>query len=233
MANASQTQALMLTSYQASLLIVLLPLSMLAAASAHAAERAYVINNNLRGAIPVTSWKTMRDSRIVKQDLDYSCGAASVATILNEYYGQSVTEKKILKLMGKEDMRASFKDMAKALTKLGFRGVGYAASFDQLTSLKVPVIAYTKHRKSDHFSVIRGINGDTVWLADPSLGNRTFSKHQFLEMWETRDEDTLKGKILAIIPADQEIQSADDFFTNQPRRQTAQAVQQQTFRSAR
>ncbi|NWO07263.1 MAG: C39 family peptidase [Alteromonadaceae bacterium] len=199
--------------------------------SASAADYAYVSSNNLRGSIPVNSWKALRDSRIVKQDLDYSCGAASLATVLNEHYGLSVTEEEILKIMDKEDMRASFDDMASALKELGFRGVGYAASFEQLTKLKIPVIVYTKHRKDDHFSVLRGINSDTVWLADPSLGNHTYSKYQFLDMWETREDSELKGKILAVIPLDQEVHSVNDFFTNQPRRQTAQAVQQQAYRS--
>ncbi|ENS7173602.1 peptidase C39, partial [Neisseria gonorrhoeae] len=34
------------------------------------------------------SWKARRDFNIVKQDLDFSCGAASVATLLNNFYGQ-------------------------------------------------------------------------------------------------------------------------------------------------
>ncbi len=174
----------------------------------------------------------MRDAEIVKQDLDYSCGAASLATILSEYYGSSATEEEILKIMDKENMRASFNDMANALEELGFRGVGYAASFEQLSKLKIPVIVYTKHRRDDHFAVLRGISSDTVWLSDPSLGNRTYSRYQFLEMWETRENSDLKGKILAIIPLSQEVQSVDDFFTNQPRRQTAPAVQLQIFRNA-
>ena len=193
------------------------------------ADYAHLSSNSLRGSIPVSSWKTLRDSGIVKQDLDYSCGAASIATILNEYYGQSVTEEALLRLMAKEDMRASFDDMALALRHLGFRGVGYAASFEQLTKLKIPVIVYTRHRKDDHFSVLRGISKDTVWLADPSLGNRTYGKYQFLDMWETRDAPELKGKILAIVPVESQVHPMNDFFTNQPRRQTAQAVQQQVF----
>lgn len=197
----------------------------------HAGESILLQSNHIALNVPIKSWKTLRDFQVVKQDLDYSCGAASLATILNEYYDQTVTEEEILKIMAKEDMRASFDDMASALKELGFRGVGYAVSFEQLTRLKIPVIVYTKHRKDDHFSVLRGINKDTVWLADPSLGNRTYSQYQFLEMWETRDDSELKGKILAVIPLNEEVQSVNDFFTNQPRRQTAQAVQQQVSRS--
>ena len=217
----------MIKKYQIYMIIF----AVFSSCSAHASDYAYISSNNLKGTIPITSWKTIRDLGIVKQDLDYSCGAASLATVLNEHYGLSVTEEEILKIMDKEDMRASFDDMANALKELGFRGVGYAASFEQLTKLKIPVIVYTKHRKDDHFSVLRGINRDTVWLADPSQGNRTYSKYQFLEMWETREDSDLKGKILAIIPLSQEVQSVNEFFTNQPRRLTAPAVQQQAFRS--
>ena len=84
-------------------------------------------------------------------------GAASLATILNEFYGKSITEMEILKMMNKEDMKASFNDMAKILHTLGFKGIGYALSFDQLieliNELKIPVISYTIHHKIDHFSV--------------------------------------------------------------------------------
>ncbi|WP_081697603.1 C39 family peptidase [Marinobacter sp. ES-1] len=214
-----------------TIVTIFLSVSLLTSISVGASDVAYVSSYNLRGSIPINSWKTMRDAGIIKQDLDYSCGAASLATVLSEYYGLPVTEEEILKIMNKEDMRASFDDMANALKELGFRGVGYAASFEQLTKLKIPVIVYTKHRRDDHFSVLRGINSETVWLADPSLGNRTYSRYQFLEMWETREDSELKGKILAIIPLSQEVQSANGFFTNQPRRQTAPAVQQQAFRS--
>ncbi len=171
----------------------------------------------------------MRDSRVVKQNFDYSCGAASIATILNYYYGLSVTEEEILDLMDTNDLRASFDDMARVLSAYGFRGVGYAASFDQLLSLKMPVIVYTKHRKNDHFSVIKGIDKNTVLIADPSLGNRTYSKHQFLDMWQTRDSSTLKGRILAIIPKNSNVDVNNEFFTRKPQRQSAQAVQQQVF----
>lgn len=211
-------------------LVICLKFFLVGASFISAADSVVAIGDSFRAFVPLKSWKSIRDSRIVKQDLDYSCGAASLATILNEYYGLSVTEEDILKIMNKEDMRASFDDMANALTKLGFRGVGYAASIDQLTRLKIPVVVYTKHRKDDHFSVLRGISGNTVWLADPSLGNRTYSKYQFLEMWETRESLKLKGKILAIVPIDQKVVNSDEFFTNQPKRQTSQAIQQQVFK---
>lgn len=189
------------------------------------AEGVLLVVHSVAGHVPVKSWKRLRDARVVKQDLDYSCGAASLATLLNEYYGQSLTEEQLLKAMDKGDGRASFADMTRALAQFGFKAQGFAASYAQLTQLKLPVIVYVKHRKDDHFSVLRGIDGETVWLADPSLGNRTYSRAQFEAMWNTRD-DALAGKFLAVLPARPGIEPRADFFTRSPRRQSAPAVAQ-------
>ena len=197
-------------------------------------ESALLITPTLAGHVPVKSWKTMRDARVVKQDKDFSCGAASLATLLNEQYNQSVTEEDILKAMSKEDIRASFEDMANIMPQFGFKAQGFAASWEQLTQLHIPVIVYLKNRKDDHFSVLRGIDDDTVWLADPSLGNRTFSREQFLSMWKTRSDNMenahLHGKFLAILPAQPDIQASDEFFTKTPRRQTILALEQLSIR---
>lgn len=184
--------------------------------------------------IPIQSWKTLRDARVVKQDLDYSCSAASLATLLNEFYGQSVTEEALLKVMDKDDLRASFDDMQRALPQFGFKAQGFAASYEQLMKLKAPVVVYLKHRKDDHFSVLRGIDENRVWLADPSLGNRTYSREQFLSMWQTRadkDNAELAGKFLAVLPNSDGISASQNFFTKAPQRQSAQAVEQLSFRS--
>jgi predicted double-glycine peptidase len=153
--------------------------------------------------------------------------------LLNEFYGQSLTEEVLLKAMDKGDLRASFEDMQRVLPQFGFKAQGYAASYEQLMKLKTPVIVYLKHRNDDHFSVLRGIDLNTVWLADPSLGNRTYSREQFLEMWHTRHEKTeneLSGKFLAVLPIDNTNRIVSDFFTKNPYRQTAQATEQLGFR---
>lgn len=197
------------------------------------AEGVLLVTHSAHGIVPVQSWKTRRDARIVKQGLDYSCGAASLATLLNSFYGQNLAEEALLKAMDKGDGRASFEDMARALPQFGFRAQGFAASWEQLTRLKMPVILYVKHRKDDHFSVLRGISGDTVWLADPSLGNRTYGREQFLAMWQTRSDadDGLAGKFLAVLPGDADIVSLDDFFTKMPSRLSANATTQLAFRA--
>ena len=195
-------------------------------------EGVLLATHSAHGIVQVQSWKARRDARIVKQDLDYSCGAASLATLLNSFYGQSVTEDVLLKAMDKRNGRASFEDMAQVLPQFGFRAQGFAASWEQLMRLKMPIILYVKHRKDDHFTVLRGISSDTVWLADPSLGNRTYSRAQFLAMWLTREDrnDGLAGKFLAVLPTAVESVSSEDFFTKTPYRQSANAALQLAFR---
>ncbi|QOG46834.1 C39 family peptidase [Neisseria gonorrhoeae] len=177
------------------------------------------------GKIKLQSWKARRDFNIVKQDLDFSCGAASVATLLNNFYGQTLTEEEVLEKLGKEQMRASFEDMRRIMPDLGFEAKGYALSFEQLAQLKIPVIVYLKYRKDDHFSVLRGVDGNTVLLADPSPGHVSMSRAQFLEAWQTR-EGNLAGKILAVVPKKAEAISDKAFFTRHPKRQTEFAVGQ-------
>jgi len=64
----------------------------LAEPSSQFQEGAWLQTHSAAGRISVKSWKTRRDAKIVKQDSDYSCGAASLATLLTEYYRFPVTE---------------------------------------------------------------------------------------------------------------------------------------------
>ncbi len=195
-------------------------------ASAVAFAQPFVVDNPLAfGKTRVQSWKARRDLGIVKQNLDFSCGAASIATLLNNFYGQQLTEQEILVRMNKTELRASFDDMQQVMPQLGFEAKGYALPFEQLAQLKIPVIVYLKYRKNDHFSVLRGINGNTVLLADPSLGNMSLSREQFLAAWKTRD-GKMEGKILAVLPKDADVAKNSAFFIRQPERQTRLVTEQ-------
>lgn len=100
----------------------------------------YLSTTTINGPLPIKTWKDLRDEHIVKQDLDYSCGAASVATIMNGFYGLNVTEAALLDDM-EADGAASFQDLAEVAQAYGLKGVGVALNFEQLRQLKVPAIA--------------------------------------------------------------------------------------------
>ena len=178
---------------------------------------AEMVTTSLNGSLRVTSWKALRDQRVVKQTLDYSCGVASVATILNEFYGHALTEQDVLDAMAK-DGASSFQDLASVVAQYGFKGRGIALSFEDLKKLEIPAVAYLQYRGEDHFSVIRGVRSDgIVHLADPSWGNRQFTQHQFRKMWETREDSEAKGKILLIIPRELAHVNIDETFFDAPK----------------
>ena len=173
-------------------------------------------NAFINGSISSETWKSIRDKKIEKQNDDFSCGSAAMATILRSFYGLDVYENDILEEVIKigTDGMASFSDLEQAVKKFGFKAIGLSVSFEKLKSIKIPAIVYLRYRGDDHFSVIRGISeSGVVWLADPSWGNRKFTEYQFKKMWETRDDERLKGKILLVIPKDKSTTNLDkDFF---------------------
>ena len=177
----------------------------------------------LSGDLPVKTWRDMHNEQVVKQNFDYSCGAASLATILQFQYSKTVSEEAILKAFDKTDA-VSFADMVGVLPKFGFKGYGIALDYAQLAQLKIPVVVYLRYRGDDHFSVLRGIDDERVWLADPSWGNRVLSKAAFTAMWHTREGVALPGKVLLVIPQEGAAVSASNFFAPPPTSHTADGL---------
>lgn len=159
----------------------------------------------------ITSWSEMRDKNLTKQEYDYSCGAASLSSILEHYYGlENASEKEILDTVllkkgidinqkeeiqfndeMKQKAHLSFYDMVGYAEDRGFRAFGLAVDLPALYELKAPVIIYVKVRNIEHFSVLKGIDSKFVYLADPSFGNIKVSVAKFVEMFypkKTRQE---------------------------------------------
>lgn len=148
------------------------------------------------------TWKSYRDAEIEKQDKDYSCGAASLATILRYFYGIETDEAAVLEKVPNldGDLSASFAELSMAANRYGFKTISVEADFKKLVQLKIPALAYVRHEGQDHFTVIRGVDklSGRVWLADSSWGNRFFTRHQFMRLWTT--ENTEMGKLLVVGP---------------------------------
>lgn len=160
-----------------------------------------------------TTWKEARDNKLTKQDVDYSCGASSLSTILTYFYQNPKTESEILNDMALDDVMASFLDLAKVSEKYGYTARGMTMNYETLTKIKIPAIVYVNHKRSDHFSVVRAIDEQNVYLADSSWGNRILTKKQFEKIWLTTN-DNMSGKVLLILPTtDDQKQLSDRDFT--------------------
>jgi len=132
------------------------------------------------------------DAHLVKQQYDYSCGSAALATLLNYYLGENLTERQIIEGLVEygdkkqiEKLRAfSLLDMKRFVEKLGYKGAGYKAEIADLRTLGKPCIVPVEIFGYHHFCVFRGIVQDHVFLADPYLGNVSFPLEQFKKMWQ-------------------------------------------------
>ena len=162
---------------------------------------------------PIT-WQAIQKKNVVKQNVDYSCGSASLATILTYFYNQPTTESQVIKDLALNKQMASFQDLANVSQKYGFIGRGIATNYDSLKKIKIPAIVYLNHNRTDHFSVLRAIDDSHVYLADPSWGNRTLTRKQFEKIWNTRNDAQYQGKVLLILPTDnKQKQLASTTFT--------------------
>ncbi len=174
---------------------------------AHAAELS--IGGGLRIDAPVRSMKDLRDQNVVKQRFDYSCGAASLATVLRYGYGDDVSERDVLDrlfaLLSDEEVDISRKegfnllDLQRVAQSFGYSAQGYRLEPRYLTKLGGPVIIFIEPRGYKHFAVLRGIKNDRVYLADPSRGNIRMPAYSFVDSW-LQDDGT--GIIFVVEPED-------------------------------
>jgi predicted double-glycine peptidase len=139
---------------------------------------------------PLRSWKDMKFDGLIRQQTDFSCGAAVLATVFNAAYGKHTTEAQVLVNMLKvadpqivKDKGFSLLDMKNYVNGVGFASEGYQVDFDALHHLRVPGIVLLNLRGYHHFVVIRKVTDDVVQIGDPALGNRVMSRRDFERAW--------------------------------------------------
>ena len=140
---------------------------------------------------PVSSLRDNKFDNLVEQQFDFSCGAAAATTILRYAYNIEVTELEvILGLSNVADVEIakqkgySLLDIRHYVETLGLRGRGYELPIASLSKLRIPTIVLIDTNGYKHFVVLRRIEGDTVFIGDPALGNRVLTKTEFVDMWD-------------------------------------------------
>jgi predicted double-glycine peptidase len=175
--------------------ILLLLLLLLPGLQARAGEVSFagVLPN---GALYTQQVESMHEGRyryLVRQQTDYSCGAAALATILKYGYHLDVDEHAVIEgMMGVSDPQIvqergfSLLDIKRYVESLGMRGRGYRINEDRLRSLRVPGLVLMDVRGFRHFVVLKQVIDERVELADPILGNRNIPLSEFLAAWPSR-----------------------------------------------
>lgn len=129
-------------------------------------------------------------SGIVRQQYDYSCGSAALATLLTYHFDLPTSEGEIFvtmfrmgdaKLIQKQGF--SLFDMKSYLARLGLNAIGYRLNFEQLTRLNVPAIVLFHQDGYKHFVVVKRIHGKKVLIGDPAYGSEVMDEHMFKQVW--------------------------------------------------
>jgi predicted double-glycine peptidase len=151
--------------------------------------------------------RDLRDANVIKQQFDYSCGAAALATILRYGLGDNINERQVLEqlfgLLSRDELQETLRQgfsllhLQRVAQARGYQAEGFRLEPQFLSGLSGPVIVYIQPRGYRHFAVLRGIRDDRVFLADPSLGNIRMPMYQFLESWL---DDSGTGVIFVVEP---------------------------------
>ncbi len=150
----------------------------------------YVLPDQARVVKSVTSIKEQKFEHIIRQQTDFSCGAAALATVLRYAYGLRVTEDDMLDgLFAVSDIDLvreqgfSLLNIKHYVERIGLRGRGYKVEPDTLEEIKIPTIVLLDLKGYKHFVVLKKTESGQVYLADPALGNKIMDKDEFIASW--------------------------------------------------
>jgi subfamily B ATP-binding cassette protein HlyB/CyaB len=115
---------------------------------------------------------------IVQQD-QTTCGTTCIMMIAR-YYGKEISSSRLRELAHVDISGASLANLASAAEKLGFSTRGMKLDYDTLRSSKLPCIV---HWQGYHYIVVYRMDERRVWVADPALGLRKYSREEFDKSW--------------------------------------------------
>lgn len=152
--------------------------------------------------IKVKSAKQLKMEGVQRQTLDYSCGAASLAILLQHYFGESYSEEELLTditlRLSPEELKErvtqgfSMLDLKRAAARLGFSAEGVMLPSEAVSALKGPVIILLRREGLNHFVVLKGESGGRAFLVDPARGHLRMPLYAFFEQW--RGEALIVGR---------------------------------------
>lgn len=164
--------------------------TLLLAGQADFAAAMTIDNAGAQLSVGVTTWRDIPFRTVVRQQYDYSCGSAAIATLLRHHYGRPVAEAEVFKAMWEIGDQAyirrsgfSMLDMKRYLAMQGLTADGYRLGLDELAQDRTPAIVLIDLGRYRHFVVIKGVRPDRVLVGDPALGLRVFPRKQFEKIW--------------------------------------------------
>ncbi|MCR2101540.1 C39 family peptidase [Campylobacter upsaliensis] len=143
----------------------------------------------LKAEFVVKSYQEIKNEKVIRQNYEESCGAASLATLINILDDSNLTELDLLKAMSGQQLytdMVSFADLNDAVKKLGFQSKSYKIDRKILESImSVPILVKIEDDpRFPHFVVIINHKGNYLQIFDPSYGEYISSKREFYSVWD-------------------------------------------------
>jgi len=140
--------------------------------------------------VPVVSIREGRFQTVIRQQHDFSCGSAALASLLTFHYDRPTTEEETFTSMYQagdqekiQHQGFSLLDMKAYLARIGLTADGFRMTLDKLEEIGVPVITLVNMRGYRHFVVIKGVRDGEVVVGDPALGVRIYKTDEIEAMW--------------------------------------------------
>lgn len=140
--------------------------------------------------LEVQSIRERRFNNLIQQETDFSCGAASLATVLREAYDFDVNEQMVIEgmLAGADQAIVrtqgfSMLDMKRYVEAIGLRARGYRISPAGLQHLRIPAVVLQEVRGYKHFVVVLRSDKQHVYVGDPVLGHKRYTLDEFVQGW--------------------------------------------------
>ena len=142
--------------------------------------------------LTVKSFESRRFDSVLRQQYDFSCGSAAVASLLSFHYEDQVTEHEVfidmLALADEEKVRRhgfSMLDMKRYLASRGYQADGFRLPLEGLREkVRLPMIVLLNIEGFRHFVLIKGISDDEVLIGDPARGLKVYPHETFSEYWD-------------------------------------------------
>ncbi len=172
-----------------ALLACLLALS--AVISSASAGDVFFLTAGAAPRVEVASMAERKFSRVVRQQYDYSCGSATLATLLTHHYGRPTSETDAFQSMwavgDQERIRQygfSLMEMKRYLESINLKADGFKVTLDRIQEIGIPGIALIDVKGYRHFVVIKGVTDRTVLIGDPSVGVVSKPRSLFEKRWD-------------------------------------------------
>ncbi len=124
-------------------------------------------------------WRRRVFFPFIRQHDETACGSTCLMMIAR-FYGKNFSSSRVRDLAHVDISGSSLANLAGAAEQLGFATRGVRLGYDDLAAAPLPAVV---HWQGCHFVVVYRMTDQWVWVADPALGLRKYSRAHFEKNW--------------------------------------------------